>query len=62
MVNNKQRLEFIFGIVESDPANGQDLIEELERTGKLDEAVAEFAKLSVDLNPELPAPEKEQGT
>lgn len=61
MVNNKQRLEFIFGIIESDPVNGQDLIEELERTGKLDEAVAEFAKSSNDSNSELPAPEKEPG-
>lgn len=50
MVTNKQRVEFIFAITADDPVNGQSLIEELERTGKLDEAVAEFAGLSDKLN------------
>lgn len=59
MVTNKQRLAFIFGVIDQDPVRGQDLISELERTGKLDEAVEEFSKLSDDLN--APTPAKSEG-
>ncbi len=55
MVTNQQRLEFIFGVIQQDPIGGQDTIEELERLGKLDEAVEEFSKLSEKLNTPTPA-------